>query len=274
MTQLTELHIEQHSDRMLVRPELAGLTHLRKLTLGPAGQNGEHVAELKQLSQLQDLILLDHFPDRIRLLCRPPCALQIQRLTLASYGLELDEATMRALLHLPKLTALNSWCVSHDAWPLLPQLPLLRRLRLWPSDRLTPDRMASLCAALSRCSALVDLHFAGDIVSADGELLVAEQEQTAWAALLSSVPNLRRLCVGGDVAPFLAVLPLHLAHLEELSLSGCGPHGAPPYVQVAHPNLRLLELGPSDPSPPSEEEVRAWMGSERLPKLERYIRHL
>jgi hypothetical protein len=137
--------------------------------------------------------------------------------------------------------------------------------------------MASLCAALSRCSALVDLHFGAEFVSANGELLVAEQGQVAWAALLSSVPNLHRLCVGGDIAaiaPFLAVLPLHLPHLEELSLSGCGPRGAPPYVRMAHPNLRLLELGPSEPPPPSEEEVQAWMGSARLPKLERYIRHL
>jgi hypothetical protein len=227
MAQLTELHVEQHSERMHVRPDLAGLPHLRQLTLGPAGQMGEYVAELNQLSQLQDLSLLDRFPDRIRLLCRPPCALQIQRLTFASSELELDEATMRVLLHLPKLTALDSWCVSPDAWSLLPQLPRLRRLRLWPSGMLAPDRMSTMCAALSRCPKLVDLHFAGDIVSADGEPLVAEQEQAAWATLLSSVPNLRRLCVGGDISPFLVVLPLHLPHLEELALSSCehGFHG-------------------------------------------------
>jgi hypothetical protein len=45
MTQLTELTLEQHSRHLHVRPELAGLTHLRKLTLGPAGDRGEHVAE-------------------------------------------------------------------------------------------------------------------------------------------------------------------------------------------------------------------------------------
>jgi hypothetical protein len=165
MIQLTELSIEQFSIYLSMRPDLAGLTQLRKLKMGPAGQLGERVAELKQLSQLRELTHYDYCPDRIRLLFQPPHALQLESLTLASDELELDETTMRALLHLPTLTALDSWCVSHDAWPLLPQLPLLRRLRLWPSDWLTPKRMASMCAALSRCSALVDLSFGAEFVS-------------------------------------------------------------------------------------------------------------
>jgi hypothetical protein len=274
MTQLTELHVELYSEYMHVQPELAGLTHLRKLTLGPAGQKGEHVEALKQLTQLRELTLHDQLPDRIRLLFQPPHALQLEGLTLASDELELDETTMRALLHLPKLTALHAWCISHDAWPLLPELLLLRRLRLWPSDWLTPDRMVSMCAALSRCSALVDLHFAADIVSDDGELLVTEQEQAAWAALLSSVPNLRRFCVEVDItgiAPLLAVLPLHVPLLEHLVLSGWGVHGVDHFAMLAHPNMRVLEFGRVNVLPPSEEEVRSWMGNERLPKLQRYI---
>jgi hypothetical protein len=82
MTQLTELHVEQYSEYMHVRPELAGLTHLRKLTLGPAGQLGEHVAELKQLSQLRELTLFDRSPQRLRLLCQPPHALQLETIQL------------------------------------------------------------------------------------------------------------------------------------------------------------------------------------------------
>jgi hypothetical protein len=274
MTQLTELHVEQHSEFIHVRPDLAGLSHLRKLTLGPAGDRSEYVDELKQLTQLRELTLHDTLPERIRLLCQPPHALQLENFALPSMAM--DEETMRAVLQLPTLTALDVHRIRPEAWLLLPQLPLLHRLRFSPSGLLKPDRMASMCAALSRCSALVDLSFAADIVSADGELLTAEQEQAAWAALLNSVPNLSRFCVvlSADIAPLLAVLPLHLPVLEELSLGGWDhPEEAVHFEALAHPNLRLLELGSSDPPPPSQEEAQAWMGSERLPKLERYIRH-
>jgi hypothetical protein len=278
ITQLTELNVEQHCDRMYTRPELVQLSHLRKLTLGPAGEKGEHVDSLKQLTQLRELTLHDTLPDRLRLLCQPPHALQLESLTLLSFKLVVDETTMLALLHLPTLTALNPRCIHADAWPLLPQLPLLCRLHLFPSKPLTPDQTTSLCASLARCSLLKDLTLRaalGVLFVAAGvppHELTAEQERAAWAALLSSVPHLRRLRVDTALGYLLPVLPLHLPLLEHLALSSWGEfYEEQPPSQVAHPNLRVLELGPISSDTPSEEEVRSWMGSERLPKLERYI---
>jgi hypothetical protein len=269
MTQLTELRIEQRSDHMRVGPDLAGLAHLRKLTLGPAGERGEHVAEVKQLSQLRELTLHDNCSDRLRLLCQPPHALQLESITLTALGLH--EWTVRALLNLPTLTALHPARIQPDEWPLLAQLPRLRRLSFSTPCALSPEPLSSLCASLSRCAVLEDLMLSEVyIVSNVGSRLLDQQKQAGWAALLSSVPNLRRLCVEGDSAPLLTVLPLHLPRLEELSLSDCD---ADHFATLAHPNLRLLEFWPSEPPPPSEEEVRSWMGGERLPKLERYIRH-
>jgi hypothetical protein len=150
MTQLTELYIEQHSERMHVRPQLAQLSHLRKLTLGTAGVNchdGEHVADLQRLSQLRELTLLDEYPERIRRLCQPPHPWQLESLTLPS--LKLDEDTMRALLHLSTLTALIPERIAADAWPLFPQLSRLRRLSATPSDLLNSEGLASFCVSLS-----------------------------------------------------------------------------------------------------------------------------
>jgi hypothetical protein len=115
---------------MHVRPDLAGLPQLRKLTLGPAGEEGEHVDSLKQLNQLRELTLYDYRPDRIRLLCQPPHALQLESITIAS--MPIDEEIMRALLYVPTLTALRSSHICSCAWPLLRQLPLLCRLPVRP----------------------------------------------------------------------------------------------------------------------------------------------
>jgi len=101
-------------------------------------------------------------------------------------------------------------------------------------------------------------------------------EQSSWTELLSSVPHLRRLNVVSVSALMLPVLPLHVPLLEHLVLSRGGLDYPNLFATIAHPNIRLLELGPSKASlwlPPSEEEVRSWMGNARLPKLERYIRH-
>jgi hypothetical protein len=276
MTQLTELNIEQHSSSMHVRPDLAGLTHLRKLTLGRAGDRGEHVAELKQISQLRELTLYDYCPDRIRLLCQPPHALLLDSLTIASTVMAVDETTMRAVLHLPMLTSLDVHNIRPEAWPLLPQLPLLRRLRLSPPGWLTPDRVTSLCAVLPRCSALVDLTLAADIASADFkpfDRIGAEQGQATWAVLLSSVPNLRRLDIFVDIVHLISVLPLHLPQLEHLVLRGCysEPEG---FVSLAHPNVRQLDLVSIDGPWPSRAQLRACLRSKRFPKLERCIRTL
>jgi hypothetical protein len=122
INQLTELSIEQYSSSMHVRPDLTGLADLGKLTLGPAGERGEHVAALKQLSQLRELTLHDDSAERLRLLCQPPDALQLESLTLTSLSLKVDAETMRALIHLPTLTALDPSRSTDAAWPLLPQL--------------------------------------------------------------------------------------------------------------------------------------------------------
>jgi hypothetical protein len=271
MTQLTELSVVQHSLYRTVRPELTQLTHLRKLTLGSAGSSGEYVEALKQLSQLRELTLQDVGDGRVCLLCQPPHSLQLERLEIPS--IDVDEFTMRALLHLPTLTALLPRRIIPDAWPLLPHFPLLRRLSLrpgWP----TPEQLTSLVASLSRCASLEDLTFEYvHFWAPNDSLAIHEQERTGWAALLSSVPNLRRLCVNGSLTNVLSVLPLHLPLLEELSLSGGASNDVDCFAAVAHPTIRLLELGPFTSMPsPSEEQLRSWPHSERLPKLERCVR--
>jgi hypothetical protein len=76
--------------------------------------------------------------------------------------------------------------------------------------------------------------------------------------------------------PLLSVPPSYLPLLEELSLSGHPiDDEAGPFVALAHPSMRVLELGPfGSIVPPSEERMRSWLRSERLPKLERYVRRL
>jgi hypothetical protein len=272
MPQLTELGIEQHSKSMNARLELALLPHLRKLTLGPA-RFMEDLAELKQLSQLCELSLHDDHAERIRLLCQLPHALQLECLTLSSDKLVLDVETMRALLHLPTLTVLNPGHIQPDAWSLLPQLPLLRRFRLHPSKPLTLEQMSSLCEALSRCSALVDLTLRYvSFVAVDGTRLTAEQTRANWTDLLGSVPRLRRLGFHANVTHFLPVLPSLLPQLDHLALSGSGKPDVDHFAAVAHPNIRILECCYINLRFPSIAQVRFWLGRERLPKLEQYIR--
>jgi hypothetical protein len=67
----------------------------------------------------------------------------------------------------------------------------------------------------------------------------------------------------------LSVLPSHLPLLEHLLLSDCIQRD---FLQVAHPNIRILELSFGPMSAYSEKRLRARM-DEWLPKLERYIRH-
>jgi hypothetical protein len=270
MQQLTELSIEQFSVYLSMRPDLAGLAHLRKLTLGPAGQRGDHVAELKQLSQLRELTLLDDCAERLHLLCQPPHGLQLERLVLPS--MTFHEGTMGDVLHLPTLTALYVFRIRPEAWLLLPQLPLLRCLSFYPTA-LSPEELASLCASLSNCAALEELTLIGvDIVSAVGLRLTVEHARAGWAALLNSVPNLRRLDVYADLTHLLPVLPLHLPLLEELVLSGRCAGDVNPFASVAHPNIHLLEFGLISARHPSDEQLRACIHSERLPKLKRCVR--
>jgi hypothetical protein len=281
LTQLTELCIKQHGGYMHPRPALAQLPHLRKLTLGPAGERGEHVEALKQLSHLRELILLDWNPGRIRLLAQPPHALQLKSLALPS--MSVDEVSMRALLHLATLTALRPGRLSAKAWPLLPQLPLLRHLSFSSYDSLTPAQLSSLCAAFSHCPLLVDLTLAHvSFEAAEGGELTTEQKSAGWAALLSRVPNLRRLAVDGDhVAHLLPVLPLHVPLLAHLTLCTWAHLGLAHYAWVSHPNIRQLDLHYvstveiSWPLAQAEEKERPGPApvSLRLPNLERCVRH-
>jgi hypothetical protein len=272
MTQLTEFCFVQYSTIMHTQPKLTRLPLLRTLALGPAGERGDHVDELKQLRRLRELILFDDYPDRIRLLCQPPHALRLRSLMFRS--LDVDEATMRALLHLPTLTALLPGSIDPEAWVLLPGLPLLRRLRFFHFDSLTSERAASLCAALFRCSALenLELHSVSFVADKEASLSAEQQRREGWAALLSSVPNLRRLGFFGALDPLLAVLPQYLPFLDHLVLSGWTGDAEPPYARMAHPNVRLLELGKIDKRPASDEQVHACLHSEHLPKLTRCVR--
>ena len=285
MTQLTELCILQFSREPMRLPRtLAQLPQLRKLMLGPAGEKGEHVAEGKQLSQLRELVLFDDRPDRIRLLCQPPHALQLESLSLPST--RVDEDTIQALLHLPTLTALDPDRIQPDAWPMLAQLPRLRCLRFSPSSAWTSDRLSSFCAALSRCSSLEDLtlsHMDPDMTS-PAKTMTVREVQERWAQLLPSVPNLRRMGVhmGSDDLPiFFRLLPLHLPRLESLALSNYSfPLGAPLQVvgaivaRLAHPNLRQLEFGDINSGRRREQQPHACnINSKRLPKLERCVFH-
>ena len=52
--------------------------------------------------------------------------MQLERIYLRH--LNVDEPVMRALLHMPTLTELDPQSLLPPAWPLLPQLPALRRL--------------------------------------------------------------------------------------------------------------------------------------------------
>jgi hypothetical protein len=271
MTQLTELNIEQHGSSMHARPELDRMPHLRKLTMGPEGWCYENtdVAVLKQLNQLRELTLHEYFTPRIRLLCQPPHSLQLESLTLGS--MEVDEETMRALLHLPTLTALTVHHIQPVAWVAL-QLPLLRRLSLQYVP-FSIHHLPSLCVSLSRCTMLKDLTLCRVHFVAANHEPTNEEQQAGWAELFSSVPNLWRLCVEADMHPLLPTLPMHLPLLERLTLSGWGERHVDYFAAVAHPNVRLLELGSINKRPASDTQLRACMhNKERLPKLERCSR--
>jgi hypothetical protein len=273
MPHLTELHIEQHSKYMHARSDLAQLPHLRKLTFGPAGQRREHVEAMKQISQLRELTLLEDRPNRIRLISAPPHALQLESLALPF--IRVDEETMRALSYLPTLTALHPLSFLSAAWPLLPQLPLLRHLSFSSYGSPTPAQLPSLCAAFSHCSALVDLTLAQmSLKAAEGGELTAEEERAAWAAVLSSVPHLRRLSVDGSMDSLLSVLPFHLPLLEHLvlTLKGGGFLDVDSFASLAHPNVRLLEVGGSNKRTDSDEQLRTCLhNNKHFPKLERCI---
>jgi hypothetical protein len=195
MPQLTELSIFHTTIFPLLELPPGMLTHfprLRKLKLHRVDWTAQALAELKQLSELRELSFHSSFMQNVELVavCAPPHSLQLESIKLER--MSIDEMAMRALLYHPTLTALEATEIKADAWPRLPQLPLLCRLSFNPEGTLTTELTASLAAALSGGQALVDLslpHVGFE------EALTEEQRSACWAQILRSVPNLRRLHV-------------------------------------------------------------------------------
>jgi hypothetical protein len=136
---------------------------------------------------------------------------------------------------------------------------------------LTSEGLTSLCAALSRCSSLegLTLCYLTFLAPSGVERASTQQKQAGWTTLLSSVPELRRLYLDGDMTCLLHLLPLHLPLLEHLSLNGFADTKEDHFARIAHPNLRVLELGTINFGSPSDKQMQACKQSERLPKLER-----
>jgi hypothetical protein len=266
MTQLTELDIGQ-MESVMVLPTGVLRQHprLRKLKLSQVRWSAELLAEVKQLHELRELILSGMQSHEIVTLCDPPHSWQLD--TVRFFRGSLDAAAIRALLHLPTLTALDDGNLHADGWPLLPQLPLLRRLRLEPSEQLTAALTSSLSASLSGCKSLTDLKLR--VVRFDDDA-TPEQIKARWTEILRGVPIVRRLGVMlRDLSPFLSALPACAPLLEHLWLCCLGGMCVEDVLpQMAHPSVRTIQLSEADISP-SDERVRALLHSSRLPKLER-----
>jgi hypothetical protein len=277
MPQLTELSIFHTTILPLLELPPGMLTHfprLRKLKLHRVDWTAQALAELKQLSELRELSFASGFMQNVELVavCAPPHSLQLESIKIEAIAI--DEMAMRALLYLPTLTALEATEIEADAWPLLPQLPLLRRLSFNPSGTVTPELTASLAAALSGCQALVDL----SLPHVGFEEAVTEEQRSArWAQILSSVPNLHRLHVAQkNVLPQLvALLPAHAPLLEHLSLNVWESDSAEArtlLAQLTHPSVREIQLV-SWGRVFSERQVQALqrrlVHSARMPNLER-----
>jgi hypothetical protein len=197
-------------------------------------------------------------------MCQPPHSLQLE--TLIGTDTELDEVSMRALVHLPTLTKLDMRSILPDAWPLLPELPRLRQLGTEQCIVLNGADTTSLSAALSRCAVLDDLAISLDFVLDDGHEEPSEAEQrTRWTTLLRSLPNLVQLNVDIlNTAPLLAVLPLHLPRLERLLLHS-GDSNDAVVAQLAHPTLQEFELMGEHAL--TDQEVHSLLHTPRLPRL-------
>jgi hypothetical protein len=153
MRQLTELHISHQTrwDGMQFDP-LVALPQLRTLTI--AGSLANQNRGLKQLRQLRELTLKCIHWEVLSMLCQPPHALQLETLRI---DMGLGAHQMHALVHWPTLTELDSPFINPDAWPLLPQLPHLRRLQIVNANELTEALASSISSSLSLCTALDEL---------------------------------------------------------------------------------------------------------------------
>jgi hypothetical protein len=255
MPHLIELSISHGSswNGLLELNALLALPLLRKLTLDVSDVTG-----LKELSQLRELTMERLPSEWLVWMCQPPHSLQLEALTV---GLALGEIEMRALINLPTLTSLVSRALYPSAWPLLPQLPHLRCLTIFPGSALTDEHTTILSESLVRCAGLEDLTFSFYFPQATSE----EDQRACWSLLLPSLPNLRRLCVETDnVGPLLTVLSAHLPRLEQLVLQ-CWDCNAVALTQLAHPTLQELEV--DEECDVTEEQMHALLHTPRLPQL-------
>jgi hypothetical protein len=152
MLQLTELDIRFQSHGIPLGARFDALTQLpqlRKLAMYGVEWTDERLAEFKQLSQLRELNSNLMF-DQLIALCQPPHSMQqLECIDLGS--ISVDKSVMRALLHLPTLTDLAPACFHSEAWAMLPQLPLLRRLTVNPFSALSDVCATLLATSLSGC---------------------------------------------------------------------------------------------------------------------------
>jgi hypothetical protein len=248
---------------------LQRLSHLRKLTLGPIRWTERRLLALQQLDQLRALSVRGMGSHELAALCQPPHWFQLD--TFRHDAKTLTEHDMRALLHLPTLTALESERTKSDAWSLLPQLPFLQRLSFWPGEQLTAEKTSSLSASFAQCNALTDLSLRS--VEFD-DAATPDQVQARWVDIFRSMPNVCRLTLFRfSIIPLLALFPMHLPLLYHLALTIHSPLEAESHlVQLAHPSLRHLQLRQwilaLTDAPQSKGRVYQFRHSDRLPKLE------
>jgi len=158
-----------------------------------------------------------------------------------------------------------------DAWPLLPQLPFLRRLSASFDVTMTGDRTTLLSTSLSGCRALTDLSFVFlDFVDDEGRDITEEQQQARWTGVLDSVPQLQRFDIQVQGAfPLLAVLPQHLPQLRFLKLGVGLTEASDVSARLAHPTVQELELQFLRGIPFDGAPLQQLLHSPRMPQLTR-----
>jgi hypothetical protein len=268
MTQLTQLNIGCSSFSLAVEVRLdalARLPRLRKLWLSLAmiDWTDERIADLKQLNQLRELDI-NLTPTALIKLCQPLHSLRLECIDLGC--MSVDQPLMSALLHLPTLTELAPAYFQSEAWPLLPQLPMLRRLTVSHFPALSDTHATLLATALSGCRALTALQLSGiAFEDDDGEDATDAHQQAYWAEILRSVPLLQRFMVSTrqDLS-LLAVLPVHLPQLVCLLLFTWSSTSAV-LLGLAHPTVQELQVVTNDLV--DDAQVRAFVRSPQLPQL-------
>jgi hypothetical protein len=268
MSQLTELDIRSWSYGMPLDARfdvLAQLPQLRKLALYGIDWTDGRIAELKQLSQLRELFT-DLASHTLIALCQPPHSMQLECIDLGS--ISVTQSVMLALLHMPTLTELQPKYLRSDAWLLLPQLPMLRRLTVNPFSVLSNARATLLATSLSGCRALTELELCGIVFEdADGGDATDEQQQAHWAEILRSVPLLQRFTVTTRPAlSLLAVLPAHLPQLVHLKLRTSAAANEV-VARLAHPTVQELVLVHPILSQLDASQVQQLTRGPRLPRL-------